>query len=95
MPWTYSPLIRMKPSSGCSNPASMRSVVVLPHPDGPSNDRNSPGSTDRLSRSTATIEPNRFVTSVSSTAPRSDSPPLGGLDMSVTNAPPIARPSPY
>ena len=34
----------MYPSSGCSKPASMRSVVVLPQPDGPSRDRNSPRS---------------------------------------------------
>ena len=32
MPCTYSPLMRMKPSSGCSKPASIRSVVVLPQP---------------------------------------------------------------
>ena len=30
------------PSLGCSKPAIMRSAVVLPHPEGPRRDRNSP-----------------------------------------------------
>ena len=33
----------MSPASGTSKPAIMRSVVVLPHPDGPSSEMNSPG----------------------------------------------------
>ena len=37
--------IRSSPDVGSSKPASMRSVVVLPHPLGPSSDRNSPGCT--------------------------------------------------
>src|SRR5882762_5717758 len=43
----------MRPASGCSKPATMRSVVVLPQPEGPSSVSNSPGSTSRLTSSTA------------------------------------------
>ena len=46
----------------------MRSVVVLPQPDGPSRARNSPGCTSRSIASTATSSPNRFVTPRSSTS---------------------------
>ena len=37
------PSIRMSPSVGTSRPASMRSNVVLPQPDGPSSAKNSSG----------------------------------------------------
>ena len=36
------PSSRMRPSSGVSKPASMRSSVVLPQPEGPSSAKNSP-----------------------------------------------------
>ncbi len=36
------PSSRIPPSVGCSNPAIIRSVVVLPQPDGPSIEKNSP-----------------------------------------------------
>ncbi|OFX32374.1 MAG: hypothetical protein A2Z07_08865 [Armatimonadetes bacterium RBG_16_67_12] len=39
----------------------MRSVVVLPHPDGPRRVMSSPSRISRLSRLTATTRPNRFV----------------------------------
>ncbi len=45
--WPWRCGSRLRPDA--SNPASMRSVVVLPHPDGPSSDRNSPGRTWMLS----------------------------------------------
>jgi hypothetical protein len=32
----------MRPSVGCSNPATSRRVVVLPQPEGPSRAKNSP-----------------------------------------------------
>ncbi len=35
------PSIRMRPAVGCSKPASMRSSVVLPQPEGPSSAKNS------------------------------------------------------
>src|SRR5690606_36086148 len=47
------PRSRTSPASGCSNPAIMRRVVVLPHPDGPRRAKNSPSATSRLTPSTA------------------------------------------
>ena len=55
------PSIRTWPSLGTSRPASMRSNVVLPQPDGPSSAKNSPGAMSRLTLSTATVEPHRLV----------------------------------
>src|SRR5688500_1200193 len=40
----------------------MRSVVVLPHPDGPSIEKNSPSAMSRERSSTAATSPNNFVT---------------------------------
>ena len=48
------PSIVIEPEVGCSKPAIMRSVVVLPQPLGPRNDTNSPLSTSRSKPSTAT-----------------------------------------
>ena len=39
---------------GCSNPAIMRSVVVLPQPEGPSMEKNSPRAISKLASFTAT-----------------------------------------
>ena len=39
---TSCPCRRMRPSSGTSKPAIIRSVVVLPQPLGPSSEKNSP-----------------------------------------------------
>ena len=39
----------------------MRSVVVLPQPDGPSMTKNSPSSTTKLESWTATKSPNSFL----------------------------------
>src|SRR3954447_22327122 len=51
------------PSSGSSNPAIILSVVVLPQPDGPSSEKNSPGSTVSSTPATATTPPGkRLVT---------------------------------
>ena len=38
------PSSQMVPPSGASNPATMRSSVVLPQPEGPSRQKNSPAS---------------------------------------------------
>ena len=43
---------------GRSKPAIIRSVVVLPHPDGPSIEKNSPPGICRLMPSTAASSPN-------------------------------------
>jgi hypothetical protein len=40
----------------------MRSVVVLPHPEGPSIEKNSPRSMAKFASSTATNVPNRLTT---------------------------------
>ncbi len=44
---TSSPSSRMRPEVGSSSPAIMRSVVVLPQPEGPSRQKNSPSSTTK------------------------------------------------
>src|SRR5690349_17739568 len=44
-----------------SRPASIRNVVVLPHPDGPTRTRNSPSATSNDVSSTATFWSNRLV----------------------------------
>src|SRR5262245_63145144 len=50
---TSSPPIEIVPAVGCSNPAIQRSVVVLPHPDGPSSTTISPAAMRKLTSSTA------------------------------------------
>src|ERR1700682_4598575 len=54
------------PPSGCSSPATMRKVVLLPHPLGPSRVKTSPWLMVRLRPSTAATEPNCRRTSRSS-----------------------------
>src|SRR5680860_1717241 len=54
---TSRPLMRMAPVSGFSSPTIDRIVVVLPHPDGPSSTRNSPGATSRLTPLSTGCEP--------------------------------------
>ena len=46
---------------GKSNPAIIRSVVVLPQPEGPSRAKNSPSPISRSMSSTAVTSPKRFV----------------------------------
>ena len=58
------PSIAMVPSLGARKPAIIRSVVVLPQPDGPRSETNSPGWSVRLKRSTAVTLPKRRLTSV-------------------------------
>ena len=45
---TSLPEIRISPSSTSSNPANIRNAVDFPHPDGPTNTRNSPSATSRF-----------------------------------------------
>src|SRR6478752_2227986 len=61
---------RMVPDVGVSSPATMRSVVVLPHPEGPSRAKNEPLGTSRSSASTAVKLANCLV------SPRSSRPPV-------------------
>src|SRR5262245_35025795 len=60
------PSIVISPAVGFSKPAIIRSVVVLPQPEGPRNDTNSPFSTARLKSMTAAVSPKYFWTPVSS-----------------------------
>ncbi len=53
------------PDVGVSRPATMRSVVVLPQPDGPSRAKNEPWGTSRSSDFTAVKVVNSFVSCVS------------------------------
>src|SRR5712691_1798376 len=54
--------IQRRPASGDSSPASRRSSVVLPQPDGPRSTRHSPGSTVRSISRSAACAPNRLPT---------------------------------
>src|SRR5882672_3688623 len=56
------PPIRTQPESGASRPATTRSSVDLPQPDGPSSTTNSPSRALSERRSTATLSPKRLVT---------------------------------
>src|SRR5512147_3288133 len=59
------PSMMISPSVGISKPASMRSKVVLPQPDGPSSAKNSPSRISNETLSTAlTFSPNSLVTSL-------------------------------
>src|SRR6267143_7086553 len=57
------PPIRISPDAGFSSPAIARSVVVLPHPDGPSKVRCSPAPTVNVTPRTATTPPYRTTRS--------------------------------
>src|SRR6267143_418553 len=65
--WPGAEIVRpsssMVPSLGSRKPAIMRSVVVLPQPDGPSSETNSPRVSASVARSTAVKAPKRQVTS--------------------------------
>src|SRR5580765_5941119 len=55
-----SPASTTSPRSGSSSPATMRSTVLLPQPDGPRSERNSPGAASSETSSTATTRPKVF-----------------------------------
>ena len=54
--------MKMSPSVGASNPAIIRSTVVLPPPLGPSNAINSPSLTEKETFLTAVTPPNFLLT---------------------------------
>ena len=56
------PASSTRPASGVSKPASRRSSVVLPQPEGPSSAKNSRSWISRVRPSTAVKSPKRFVT---------------------------------
>ena len=51
------PATTMLPAVGSSKPATMRSTVVLPQPEGPRNDTNSPAPASRLKSWTTVVVP--------------------------------------
>src|SRR6266496_1580487 len=51
----------ISPSEGSRNPASSRSVVVLPQPDGPNRQTSCPWSIRKETSSTTASDPNRLV----------------------------------
>jgi hypothetical protein len=61
------PSTRTDPVSAVSKPATMRSAVVLPQPDGPSSATSSPGAISMDSPSSARVAPKERVRSCSST----------------------------
>src|SRR5690606_14080081 len=73
-PFIARPRRSTSPPSGCSKPAIILSVVVLPHPDGPRRAKNSPSAMSRSISSTASTRPaarlstNSLVRAVSLTA---------------------------
>src|SRR5579875_190071 len=56
-PTTSLPYSRIWPAVGSSKPPIIRSVVVLPQPDGPSSEKNSPSPITRSTPSTAVTTP--------------------------------------
>ena len=54
---TSRPPMRIAPAEGRMKPAIMRSVVVLPQPEGPSNARSSPCATASEKSRTASVAP--------------------------------------
>src|SRR5688572_9528599 len=55
-----------RPESGNSKPAIMRSDVVLPQPDGPSREKNSPAAMSSVTPSTASTRPSKILVTLSS-----------------------------
>ena len=56
------PSMKISPVVGVSKPASIRSKVVLPQPEGPSSEKNSPRRISKLTSSTAFTGPKCFET---------------------------------
>src|SRR3954469_3265724 len=65
----------ISPAVGCSSPATIRSVVVFPHPDGPSSAKKAPEGTVRSRLSTATNEPKRLVRPLNRRSDPPEAPP--------------------
>jgi dihydroxyacetone kinase-like protein len=68
-PVTSLPSSRMRPAVGISSPAIIRSVVVLPQPEGPSSTKNWPCPMVRVKSRTATKSSKRFCTSMNTPTP--------------------------
>ena len=68
----------MRPLVGRSKPAIIRSVVVLPQPDGPTIVKNSPGGMSRSMPSTATTSAERLDSASSRISPSIPNLQAGG-----------------
>src|SRR5262249_28194436 len=79
------------PAEGVSSPATIRSVVVLPHPDGPSRAKNEPVGTSRSSDLTAVKFAKCLVRPRSSRPP--EAVPVSGT--AVSSATDDIRPVPF
>src|SRR5215510_704830 len=62
---TTLPAMLISPDVGCSSPATQRSVVVLPQPEGPSRTTISPAGTPKLTPSTAGLPVAKRLTRLS------------------------------
>src|SRR5215471_3660146 len=69
---TSRPVRTMRPSSGVTKPAIIRSVVVLPQPLGPRSEKNSPSPIASVIRWTASTPPKRLPTPSSEMATSAD-----------------------
>ena len=61
MPAMSWPPILTAPSDGSRKPETVRRIVVLPQPDGPRKEKNSPPLISKVALSTAVKSPNRTV----------------------------------
>src|SRR5690242_2029817 len=77
------PPSRISPAVGTTKPAIMRSVVVLPHPDGPSSTTSSPCAMSRSTPATAWNSPYALVRPVSCSRAMASSEHPGQLDVAV------------
>src|SRR5207244_8159625 len=71
---TTRPPIQTLPSVMSSSPATMRSAVVLPQPDGPTRTTSSPSAMSRLRPSTALVPSSYTLLTFSSTTPATAAP---------------------
>src|SRR5947207_208995 len=64
MPFTTRPPMAIAPEVGSSSPATIRSAVVFPHPEGPTRTMNSPSAMVQVREETAVVPFGKtFVTS--------------------------------
>src|SRR5690349_23918590 len=82
MSWPASVIV---PEVGVSRPATIRRVVVLPQPEGPSSAKNDPLGTSRLRSSTA-VKPGNDLVRLLSRKPSYDPPPAAGAVAAASSA---------
>src|SRR5262245_36630122 len=85
----------MAPALGCSSPATRRSKVDLPQPEGPTKTTNSPGAISSVTSRMTVVEPNCLATPASWTLLRAKHPfpstKRGGFARERFDARPVAR----